>query len=116
MQDTCTVAKESRVYVDMAVLDQECTRLACLMADRSMEHLTVPEARSPEQQGADLEAEFSSELEKAFIRIAAAGSDPECILPSMLMEMAGKLAILATDVSLRSDRDAAAVIRSIGGR
>ncbi|MGW2181277.1 hypothetical protein ACWCXX_24890 [Streptomyces sp. NPDC001732] len=95
---------------------EECTRLAVLMADRSIEHLVVPEARSPEQQGADLEAEFSSELENSYVRIAAAGSDPECILPSMLMGMAGKLAILATDVSLRSNRDAAAVIRSIGGR
>lgn len=104
------------MYVDMAVLDEECTRLACLMADRSMEHLVVPEARSPEQQGADLEAEFSGELEKAFGRIAAAGSDPECILPSMLMGMAGKLAVLATDVSLHGERDAATVIRSIGGR
>ncbi|MEU3279228.1 hypothetical protein [Streptomyces antibioticus] len=104
------------MYVDMSALDEECTRLACLMADRSMEHLTIPEARSPEEQGAQLEAEFSSELEKSFARIAAAGSDPECILPSMLMEMAGKLAILATDVSLRGDRDAATVIRSIGGR
>ncbi|MCX4481956.1 hypothetical protein OOK44_36885 [Streptomyces cellulosae] len=106
------------MYVDMAALDEECTRLACLMADRSMEHLTIPEARSPEQQGADLEAEFSSELERSFARIVAAGSDPECILPSMLMGMAGKLAILATDVSLRADpdTDAAKVIRSIGGR
>jgi hypothetical protein len=104
------------VYVDMAVLDQECVRLACLMADRSMEHLTVPEARSPEEQGAALEAEFSCELERSFARIAAAGSDPECILPSLLMGMAGRLAILATDVSLHGDRDAAEVIRSIGGR
>ncbi|MFJ2589685.1 hypothetical protein [Streptomyces sp. NPDC087538] len=104
------------MYVDMTVLDEECTRLACLMADRSMERLTVPEVRSPEEQGADLEAEFSSELEKSYIRIAAAGSDPECILPSMLMDMAGKLSILATDLSLRSDRDTAEVIRSIGGR
>ncbi|ORT54662.1 hypothetical protein [Streptomyces sp. CB03238] len=104
------------MYVDMAVLDQECVRLACLMADRSMEHLTVPEARSPEEQGAALEAEFSAELGKSYARIAAAGSDEECILPSLLMEMAGKLSILATDVSLRSDRDAADVIRSIGGR
>ncbi|MFJ9931341.1 hypothetical protein ACIRU5_35645 [Streptomyces misionensis] len=67
------------------------------MADRSMEHLTVPDARSPEQQGADV-------------------ADPKCILPRMLMGMAGKLAILATDVSLRGNRDAAAVIRSIGGQ
>ncbi|GHF35078.1 hypothetical protein GCM10018772_70780 [Streptomyces fumanus] len=106
------------MYVDMAALDEECTRLACLMADRSMEHLTVPDARSPEQQGADLEAEFSSELERSFARIVTAGSDPECILPSMLMAMAGRLAILATDVSLLSDQDtdAATVIRSIGGR
>ncbi|WP_405775908.1 hypothetical protein [Streptomyces sp. NBC_01538] len=59
---------------------------------------------------------FSSSLEKPFARIAAAGPGPECILPSMLMGMAGKLAILATDVSLRGDRDAAAVIRSIGGQ
>ncbi|MYV40176.1 hypothetical protein GT030_15205 [Streptomyces sp. SID1328] len=104
------------MYVDMAVLDEECVRLACLMADRSMEHLTIPEARTPQEQGAALEAEFSSELERSFARIAAAGSDPECILPSMLMGMAGKLAILATDVSLHGDRDAATVIRSIGGR
>ncbi|MGW1037593.1 hypothetical protein [Streptomyces antibioticus] len=104
------------MYVDMAALDEECTRLACLMADRSMEHLTVPEPRTPEEQGAALEAEFSGELERSFARIVAAGSDPECILPSMLMGMAGKLAILATDVSLHGDRDAATVIRSIGGR
>lgn len=107
------------MYVDMAVLDEECVRLACLMADRSMEHLTVPEARSPEQQGADLETEFSNELERSFARIVAAGSEPECVLPSMLMGMAGRLAVLATDVSLRAadrDTDAAAVIRSIGGR
>lgn len=77
-----------------------------------------PRSALPEQQGADLEAEFSSELERSFARIVAAGSDPECILPSMLMGMAGKLAILATDVSLRADpdTDAAKVIRSIGGR
>ncbi|MEU9267282.1 hypothetical protein AB0E04_17780 [Streptomyces sp. NPDC048251] len=104
------------MYVDMTALDEECTRLACLMADRSMEHLSVPEACFPGEQGASLEAAFSSELEKAFARIAAAGSDPECILPSMLLGMAGKLAILATDVSLRGDRGATAVIRSIGGR
>lgn len=67
------------MYVDMTALDEECTRLACLMADRSMEHLTVPEACSPEEQGASLEADFSSELEKSFARIATAGSDPECI-------------------------------------
>ncbi|MEU2899647.1 hypothetical protein ABZ690_08025 [Streptomyces sp. NPDC006967] len=104
------------MYVDMAALDEECVRLACLMADRSMEHLTIPEARSPEEQGAALEVEFSSELERSFARLAAAGSDPECILPSMLMGMAGRLAILATDVSLHDDRDATDVIRSIGGR
>ncbi|MFM9540025.1 hypothetical protein [Streptomyces turgidiscabies] len=102
--------------VDMTALDEEYTRLAGLTADRSMEHLTVPETCSPAEQGASLEADFSSQLEKSFARIAAAGSDPECILPSMLMGMAGKLAILVTDVSLRGDGDAAAVIRSIGGR
>lgn len=32
------------------------------------------------------------------------------------MGMAGKLTALATELSLRSDRDAAEVIRSIGGR
>ncbi|MFD0253663.1 hypothetical protein ACFVGX_22415 [Streptomyces sp. NPDC127113] len=104
------------MHVDMAALDEECVRLACLMAERSMEHLTIPEARTPQEQGAALEAEFSSELERSFARIVAAGSDPECILPSMLMSMAGRLAILATDVSLHGDRDAAEVIRSIGGR
>ncbi|MEU1312625.1 hypothetical protein ABZ419_27550 [Streptomyces cinnamoneus] len=104
------------MYVDMAVLDQECVRLACLMADRGMEHLTLPEARSPEEQGAALEAEFSTELGKSYARIAAAGSDEECILPSLLMGMAGKLSTLATELSLRSDRDAAEVIRSIGSR
>lgn len=104
------------MYVDMAALDEESVRLACLMADRSMEHLTIPEARTPQEQGDALEAEFSSELERSFARIVAAGSDPECILPSLLMNMAGRLAILATDVSLHGDRDASDVIRSIGGR
>ena len=82
----------------------------------SHRHLTVPEARSPEEQGAALEAEFSTELARSYALIAEAGSDEECILPSMLMETAGKLSILATDLSLRSDRNAAEVIRSIGGQ
>ncbi|UQI49820.1 hypothetical protein M1P56_35615 (plasmid) [Streptomyces sp. HU2014] len=100
----------------MAVLDQECVRLACFMADRGMEQLTLPSARSPEEEGAALEAEFSAELGKSFARIAAAGSDEACILPSMLMGMAGKLSCLAVELSMRSDRDTAEVIRSIGGQ
>lgn len=104
------------MYVDMTVLDQECVRLACLMADRGMDHLILPPPRSPQEEGAALEAEFSAELEKSFDRIVAAGSDAECVLPSMLMQMAGKLTALATELSLRGDRDAAEVIRTIGGR
>lgn len=61
--------------VDMVVLDQECVRLACLMADRGMESLTLPRSRSPQEEGAALEAEFSAELGKSYARIAAAGSD-----------------------------------------
>ncbi|OEV12991.1 hypothetical protein [Streptomyces nanshensis] len=104
------------MHVDMAVLDQECVRLASLMADRGMEQLTVPSARTPQEEGAAIEEEFAAELEKSFARIAAAGSDEECILPSLLMVMASKLSILAVDVSLRGDQDAAEVIRAIGGR
>jgi hypothetical protein len=103
------------MYIDMTVLDQECTRLACLMAERGMDHLTLPPSRSPQEEDAALEAEFSVELEKSFDKIVAAGSDAECVLPSMLMQMVGKLTALATELSLRSDRDAAEVIRSIGG-
>ncbi|MFJ2278807.1 hypothetical protein ACIOEZ_32185 [Streptomyces sp. NPDC087866] len=104
------------MYIDMKVLDQECIRLACLMAERGMEHVTLPAARTPQEEGAALEAEFSQELGRSYARIAAAGSDEECILPSLLMEMAGKLSTLATELSLRDDRDAAEVIRTIGGR
>ncbi|MER0476829.1 hypothetical protein ABR737_00400 [Streptomyces sp. Edi2] len=104
------------MYIDMTVLDQECVRLAYLMTDRGMEHLTLPASRSPQEEGAGLEAEFSVELGKSYARIAEAGSDGECILPSLLMVMAGKLSALATELSLRSDREAAEVIRSIGGR
>ncbi|MFD1858180.1 hypothetical protein ACFSKR_31325 [Kitasatospora cinereorecta] len=104
------------MYVDMAALDEECVRLACLMADRSMEHLTSPEARSPRSKVRLWRRSSPASWSGPFARLAAAGSDPECILPSMLMGMAGRLAILATDVSLHGDRDAADVIRSIGGR
>ncbi|MFJ2193720.1 hypothetical protein ACIOJE_38190 [Kitasatospora sp. NPDC087861] len=100
----------------MTVLDQECVRLACLMATRGMDRLTVPSEMSPEEVGEALEAEFGAELGKSYVRIAEAGSDEECILPSLLMVMAGKLSVLATEVSLRSDRDTVDVIRSIGGR
>jgi hypothetical protein len=86
------------------------------MADRGMDQLTLPSARSPQEEGVAMEEAFAAELGKSYARIAAAGSDEECILPSMLMAMAGKLSILATELSLRSDRDAAEVIRSIGGR
>lgn len=104
------------MYIDVTALDQECVRLACLLADRGMEHLTLPADGSPQEQGAALEDEFSAELGKSYTRLAEAGYDEECILPSMLMVMVGKLAILATELALRSDRDAAEVIRSIGGR
>lgn len=104
------------MYVDMTVLDQECVRLACLMADRSMEHLTLPPTRSEPEEGAAIEEEFGAELATSYARIAAAGSDEECILPSLLMAMAGRLSILATEVSLRTDRDVTEVIRSVGGR
>ncbi|MFG2881082.1 hypothetical protein ACGFYV_01920 [Streptomyces sp. NPDC048297] len=38
------------MYVDVTVLDQECVPLACLMADRGMEHLITPPARSPQEK------------------------------------------------------------------
>ncbi|MFE4263309.1 hypothetical protein [Streptomyces sp. NPDC056883] len=104
------------MYVDVKVLDQEVVRLACLMATRGMEDLTLPAQGSPEERGAALEEEFSQELGKSYGRIADAGSDEECILPSLLMGMAGKVSALATELSMRGDRDAAEVIRSIGVR
>jgi len=111
-----TPTERARMYIDISVLDNECTRLACLLADRGMEHLTVPDPRTPQRAGADLEDEFSDELGKAYARIAEAGSDEDAILPSMIINMASKLAILATDLSIRSDRDASDIIRTIGGR
>ncbi len=104
------------MYVDMTVLDQECVRLACLMAEHGMEQLTLPSTMSEQEAGEALEEAFAAQLEKSYVRIAEAGSDEACILPSLLMVMAGKLSTLATEVSLRSDRDAVEVIRSIGGR
>lgn len=104
------------MYVDVATLDQEARRLACLMADHGLEHITLPAARSPEEEGTNLEERFSTELAMSYDRIAAAGSAPECILPSLLMVMAGQTAALAAEIALRSDRDVAEVIRSIGGR
>ena len=103
------------MYVDVAAVDQEARRLACLMAENGLEHVTLPAARTPEEQGADIEERFSTELNTSYARIAAAGSDPECILPSLLMAMASQTAALAVEISLRSDRDVADVIRSIGG-
>lgn len=100
------------MYIDMAVLDQECVRLACLMADNGMEHLTLPSERTEEQEGAAIEDVFSVELAKSVTRIAEAGSDRECILPSMVMILAGKLSIFAIMEGLRTDRDAAAVLRA----
>ncbi|MFC5724882.1 hypothetical protein ACFP1Z_32520 [Streptomyces gamaensis] len=67
------------MHVDVTVLDEECARLACLMADRGMAQLTLPSARSPEEEGAAIEEEFATELGKSYARIAAAGSDEECI-------------------------------------
>jgi hypothetical protein len=116
MQDFRTAVKEFSMYVDTTVLDEECVRLACLMAACGMEQIAVPAARSAQEEGAALEERFGAELATSYARIAAAGSDEECILPSLLMAMAGKLSCLAAEISLVSDRDAAEVIRSIGGR
>lgn len=104
------------MYVDLPVLDQEARRLARLMADHGMEHLTLPATRSPQEAGAAIEERFGAELGESYARIAAAGTDEECILPSLVMAMAGQVATLAIEISLRSDRDAAAVIDGIGGR
>ncbi|MFE4250217.1 hypothetical protein ACFRU3_12010 [Streptomyces sp. NPDC056910] len=102
------------MYIDVNALDQEARRLACLMADLAMECITLPQARSPEQEGAEIEERFSTELGASHARIAAAGSDEECILPSLLMAMAGQVAALAAEISLQSDRDVVEVIHSIG--
>ncbi|ARF81992.1 hypothetical protein ACIG0C_29710 [Kitasatospora aureofaciens] len=104
------------MYVDVTMLDQECVRLAGLMAGQGMDRLTLPPTTSLEDDGTALEKAFTAELSASYHRIAAAGSDEECILPSLLMTMTGKLSALATEVALRSDRDVAEVIRSIGGR
>ncbi|MDX3098982.1 hypothetical protein PV417_31515 [Streptomyces sp. ME19-03-3] len=98
------------------MLDQEARRLALLMAENGMEHLTIPATRSPQDAGVDIEEKFSAELGVSYARLAAAGTEEECILPSLLMAMAGQVATLAIEISLRSDRDAAEVIRTIGGR
>ncbi|MEK0097847.1 hypothetical protein WDA79_04885 [Streptomyces sp. A475] len=102
------------MYIDVNALDQEARRLACVMADLAMESVTLPQARSPEQEGAEIEERFSTELGASHARIAAAGSDEECILPSLLMAMAGQVAALAAEISLQSHRDVAEVIRSVG--
>jgi len=104
------------VYIDMNTLDQECTRLACLMAERGTDSLLLPSARTPQEDGQLLEEEFGAELAESFARIAAAGSEVECILPTLLMHMTSKLTCLATELSMRGDGDRGAVdiIRSIG--
>ncbi|WP_431959354.1 hypothetical protein [Actinacidiphila sp. bgisy160] len=101
--------------IDLPVLDQEARRLALLMTENGMEHLTIPATRSPQEAGAAIEERFSAELGVAYARLAAAGSDEQAILPSLLMAMAGQVAMLAIELSLRTDRDAADVIRSMGG-
>ncbi|MFJ2864147.1 hypothetical protein [Kitasatospora sp. NPDC087314] len=60
------------MYVDVTVLDQECVRLACLLANRGMDRLTLPPTRSPEDEGEALEEKFGAELGKSYLRLAAA--------------------------------------------
>ncbi len=66
------------VYVDVTVLDQECVRLAGLMAGHGMDRLTLPSTTFPEDEGAALEEVFAGELAESCLRVAEAGSDEEC--------------------------------------